>query len=246
MGLFSKIKNPVDGTAQVVGCSMPPLENTQSACTMQLVVQAPGIAPFSTEQTVDLWPGKWPTAGSTLAVTFDRDHTDRLRIDWDRAPASITAVDPADLAAPAPALAPAVLAPVPGQMENSTVITMGTNQPMQIYGADSEQAKLAIAAAEQMLGRDLDGDGKVAGNPAGPGQKLDIGALMAQAQAAMASMQQGGMLPPAQSAVPPAASALAPTDTIAELERLGALRDRGALTDAEFEAQKQRILGGGG
>ena len=32
-------------------------------------------------------------------------------------------------------------------------------------------------------------------------------------------------------------------DVIAQLERLVTLRDAGALTDAEFEAQKARILG---
>lgn len=35
------------------------------------------------------------------------------------------------------------------------------------------------------------------------------------------------------------------SSSTAELERLAALHDRGALTDAEFEAQKQRLLGGG-
>ncbi len=33
-------------------------------------------------------------------------------------------------------------------------------------------------------------------------------------------------------------------DTVAELERLAKLRDSGALTDAEFEQQKARVLGG--
>jgi hypothetical protein len=33
------------------------------------------------------------------------------------------------------------------------------------------------------------------------------------------------------------------TDTVAQLERLARLRDSGALTDAEFEREKARILG---
>lgn len=33
-------------------------------------------------------------------------------------------------------------------------------------------------------------------------------------------------------------------DLIAELERLAKLRDSGALTDAEFEQQKARVLDG--
>ena len=33
-------------------------------------------------------------------------------------------------------------------------------------------------------------------------------------------------------------------DKLAQLAQLGTLRDSGVLTDAEFEAQKARILGG--
>jgi hypothetical protein len=33
-------------------------------------------------------------------------------------------------------------------------------------------------------------------------------------------------------------------DSVAQLERLAKLRDSGALTEAEFEQQKARILGG--
>jgi hypothetical protein len=34
-----------------------------------------------------------------------------------------------------------------------------------------------------------------------------------------------------------------PVDIAEQLERLADLRDRGVLTDAEFEDQKQRLLG---
>jgi hypothetical protein len=34
-------------------------------------------------------------------------------------------------------------------------------------------------------------------------------------------------------------------DVIEKLTKLGALRDQGILSDAEFEAQKQRVLAGG-
>jgi len=36
----------------------------------------------------------------------------------------------------------------------------------------------------------------------------------------------------------------APGDRIAQLERLAALRDTGALSESEFEAEKQRLLSG--
>lgn len=46
----------------------------------------------------------------------------------------------------------------------------------------------------------------------------------------------------AQSAAAPAAGG---TSMIEQLTQLGQLRDAGILTDAEFEAQKQRILAAG-
>ena len=65
--------------------------------------------------------------------------------------------------------------------------------------------------------------------------------------------RQQTTLPPAEPASPPApptsesAAAPAPSsmsDTLAQLQQLGALKTQGILTEAEFEAQKQRILGG--
>lgn len=50
------------------------------------------------------------------------------------------------------------------------------------------------------------------------------------------------------SAAPAATPAAQPTasssdDVVTQLERLGRLKEQGILTDAEFEAQKQKILG---
>ncbi len=51
--------------------------------------------------------------------------------------------------------------------------------------------------------------------------------------------QQVAYAPP-----PPAAAAPAPQeDTISQLERLGALKAQGILTEEEFEAQKAKLLG---
>ena len=66
--------------------------------------------------------------------------------------------------------------------------------------------------------------------------------LTPEEQAAMA--QQGGQ-PPAQAAQPANA---APTgadqpDYLAELERLAELRDKGIVTEEEFKAKKQQLLG---
>ncbi|MFI2487873.1 SHOCT domain-containing protein [Promicromonospora kroppenstedtii] len=45
-------------------------------------------------------------------------------------------------------------------------------------------------------------------------------------------------------APPPQPASSGSEDVIAQLERLGKLRDEGVLTDAEFSAQKARILAG--
>ena len=48
---------------------------------------------------------------------------------------------------------------------------------------------------------------------------------------------------PQQAAPAPAPAAAAQGDTISQLERLGALKAQGILTEEEFEAQKARLLG---
>ena len=57
--------------------------------------------------------------------------------------------------------------------------------------------------------------------------------------------QQVAYAPPPQApaAAAPAPAPAAQDDTISQLERLGALKDQGVLTEDEFEAQKAKILG---
>ncbi|GAA4731384.1 hypothetical protein GCM10023350_13430 [Nocardioides endophyticus] len=67
-----------------------------------------------------------------------------------------------------------------------------------------------------------------------------------QAQAEAYQQQQYQQPPPQQYAPPPPAPgpAASSDDLIENLQRLGALRDQGILTDAEFEAQKAKLLAG--
>jgi hypothetical protein len=69
-----------------------------------------------------------------------------------------------------------------------------------------------------------------------------------QAQAEAYQEQQYQQPPPQQvvyAAPPPAAAPAASSDDLIEnLQKLGALRDQGILTDAEFEAQKAKLLAG--
>jgi len=70
------------------------------------------------------------------------------------------------------------------------------------------------------------------------------------AQIADLQQQQAAAAPPVyqQPVAPPAAAAPEPSsnmepDTLEQLKRLGELRDSKVLTEAEFEAAKQKILG---
>jgi hypothetical protein len=65
-----------------------------------------------------------------------------------------------------------------------------------------------------------------------------VGGHMANKQAAQA--QQAAPEAPAAPAPEPAAAA---PDPVEQLTQLAALKDSGALTEAEFEAQKAKILG---
>ena len=47
----------------------------------------------------------------------------------------------------------------------------------------------------------------------------------------------------AQAAAAPAPAAAPESDAVAEIERLGALKEKGLLTDEEFAAAKAKILG---
>jgi hypothetical protein len=70
----------------------------------------------------------------------------------------------------------------------------------------------------------------------------------AQQQAAMNAAAQQAVSQQMAAAAPAApAAAAAPAggeDIVASLQKLAALRDAGALSDAEFEAAKARLLGG--
>ncbi|MDH2415557.1 SHOCT domain-containing protein [Nocardioides sp. CER19] len=66
-------------------------------------------------------------------------------------------------------------------------------------------------------------------------------AYAAQQQQAYSAPQE--QYAPPQQYSPPPASAPDTDDLIAQLEKLGRLRDSGVLSDEEFAAQKARLLG---
>ena len=82
-------------------------------------------------------------------------------------------------------------------------------------------------------------------NPAQQTQAMLQGQTNPQAYAQQAMQQSQQGMPAAD---PPGTDDPSPnmvTERLAALERLAGLRDSGALTDAEFEAEKAKVLAGG-
>ena len=69
-----------------------------------------------------------------------------------------------------------------------------------------------------------------------------VGGHMANKQAQAAQAQQAQQAAPPEPQPAPAPAAAVP-DPIEQLTKLAALKDSGALTEAEFEAEKAKILG---
>jgi hypothetical protein len=77
-------KQWIHGTARVVGVNRPPHAATHSSLTADVVVEAPGLAPYATEyKELVVSISKWPSPGSVLPVLVNpKDHTD-LDVRWD-------------------------------------------------------------------------------------------------------------------------------------------------------------------
>lgn len=81
-----RIKDPVDGVAQVLGSTQPPDSATSGNVNLTLVVQAEGIPATSVEHSCLAPTKKWPYPGETLPVTVSRSNPTRLKVRWDDVP----------------------------------------------------------------------------------------------------------------------------------------------------------------
>jgi hypothetical protein len=85
--LRTKLKDPVQGTAQVVASSRPPHNTLYSPLEMTLVVQADGIAPTSVRHKQKAArTNKFPVPGQVIPVEIDRRDPTRVRVLWDQIP----------------------------------------------------------------------------------------------------------------------------------------------------------------
>lgn len=184
-----RMKDPVDGTAQVVGSTQPPDEATSSNVNLNLVVQAEGVEATSVEHSCMAPVKKWPFPGSTLPVTFDRTDPTRLKVRWDDVPeAGDVAKQQAD--------------------QIAAQINQGAASGPVVSGAGAADVGGIVEALQQ---------------------------AMPEAQISVQGAEVGGSAPPVGGE----------SDRVAQLERLARLKDSGALTEAEFEREKARLLGEG-
>jgi hypothetical protein len=223
--MFGRMKDPADGTATVVSYSEHHEEKGDDVVLdAQVIVQADGLVPTTVNARPRV-PKSWMPVklGTEWPVRVDRAKPERLEFRFDRVPG----------AAPAAAAGP-VTTPAPGApVVTRSVQSFSFPPQVQVMGGTPEQAKEAIDMAEQMMGMDLDGDGKVAGGAA-PAGGSPMTAWLGAAQQAYSAYSQ----PPT-----PAAPAPASDDPVSKLERLAKLLDEGAITRDEFDAEKKKILG---
>jgi hypothetical protein len=228
MGPFSKLrmKDPVDGSAQVVACvpHMPPGTNQMSGtnlkvrCTLTLVVSGPGIEAQQVEHEERLPLMAFPVPGSHLPIVVDRRDPKRFVVNWGEA----------------------------GSVRDSIRAMAGHPMSEGSRKANPFAALSGVARAADIAGQ-MGGEDPVDG-----GHQNDlVAALKAAAvagdqdefrrlKAKLGSQGSGNII----DRRPAAGGSAVPTpDPLDRLQKLADLHASGVLNDAEFAAQKAKILG---
>jgi hypothetical protein len=229
------LKKGTPGTARIISMSMPEGGASSQNIAMTLQVFVEGMSPYEVE---DQWMVNHKDTigfGMELPVKVDPDKPEKVAIDWEAARAghaADTAARRQALAAQGPVgSAPAAVAGASGvggiQDPLAGGIGGGAMPTIDLRNDPELRAKL-----EKVLGREL---------TPGTSETIDTSSDPALAMQIMQVVQQHS-LEKMGMAQPQAAQAGA-DDALSKLERLAALRDSGALTDAEFEAEKQQLLG---
>ena len=203
MGLLGSLlggmsmKDPVDGTAQIVSCTGYHGEGVMQNCRMQLVVEAEGIEPTAVEHSELVHNRKWPHPGMVLPARIDRANPKKVKLDWD-------AVQ--DSREQAQGSAEAIAAARRGEGGGAGIGGVGGAQVINLSGGDlsqlSDEQRQKLAA----LGIDPSALGAAAADGGGGDDAGD--------------------------------------ERLDQLQKLADLKERGALTEKEFEAEKKKLLGG--
>jgi hypothetical protein len=213
--MFGRIKDPVHGTARLVSYEETNARNEfDTTIIAQVVVQGEGVEPVAVESAIGVPNSQLPLDAGT---TWDVvfERDNPKHFKTVERDAQEMAADHTAAQEAAQRLAEQMRA---GGAAGAGFAPGTAGVPL-IFdlsggGADPERVAEAMAKVQQMFGVDISG---------------------ATAASATAGTAPGGA---------PNAPAGGQDDTLSRLERLGELRKNGVLTDAEFEAQKQKILDG--
>jgi hypothetical protein len=252
------LKKGKPGTATIISMSMPEAGASSQNIAMTLQVQVEGLAPYEVEDQWMVSSKDTLGFGMQLPVKVDPDKPEKVAIDWEAARAG----QAAETAARRQALA--AQGPVGGAgaaaAGGAAAGTGGIQDPLAAAGMAGAMAGMGGAGAmagmaagamptidlrndpelraklEQVLGRSLTpGTSETIDTSNDPALAMTIMQVVQQHQ--MEKLQGGAQAPS------PASDGAGSDDAISKLERLAKLRDGGALTDAEFEAEKKQLLG---
>jgi hypothetical protein len=79
----SPMADAMHGTARVVALSDPKGRARYQSCELQLVLEAPGLAPEPLTTEVVLDRRYWPKAGMVLRASISRGLPRLIEVDWD-------------------------------------------------------------------------------------------------------------------------------------------------------------------
>jgi hypothetical protein len=92
-----EITNGVEGTAQVVSASGYVGRALYQNCTLDLVVEGPGIPATATKVTCLVHYKHWPVVGGSLPVLIERDDPKEVVVQWEKVPdVTMQAMDQAE------------------------------------------------------------------------------------------------------------------------------------------------------
>jgi hypothetical protein len=248
------LRKGTPGTARIISMSMPDRGASSQNIAMTLQVFVEGMTPYEVEDQWMVSSKDTLGFGMELPIKVDPSKPEKVAIDWEAARAGHAAATSArrqalaaqgpvagspaggvgavesiqdPLAGGAAASGMAGLAGALGAMAGAQGQSMAATTPTIDLRNDPElRAKL-----ERVLGRDL---------TPGTSETIDTSSDPALAMQIMQVVQQHNLEKMGMAQPQPEAS---PDDALSKLERLAKLRDSGALTDAEFEAEKKQLLG---
>lgn len=253
------LKKGRPGRATIIAMSMPEAGASSQNIAMTLQVEVEGLAPYEVE---DQWMVNRKDTlgfGMSLPVKVDEGNPQKVAIDWEAARgesaqetatrranlaaqgpvsgatgATTASVGPSGIGDPLAGAAGAFGAAGAGAFAGGGMLSPGMNpaEPVLDLRNDPElRAKL-----EKVLGRELTpGSTEHLDFTADPQMAAAVMQVIAAHQAEK-QMQALGQQPQS------AAQTSSADDTIAQLERLDALRQSGALSQEEFDEQKRKLL----